>query len=294
MSDQVETIDEKALSEVLAEVDDWPVDTVGVGVTTLAGTVATHGAVDTVLPFASLTKPLGAYAVLIAVQDGALHLDEPAGPDGAPRDITVRKLLAHASGLPLEPDGAIGAPGRRRIYSNWAYELLGELVAERVGTSFAEHLRLEVLGPLGMTDTTLDGSPAHAARGTVSDLLAFARELLAPELLDDELHAAATTIAFPGLDGVVPGFGRQSPCDWGLGFELKAGKDPHWTGSALDPRTFGHFGRSGSYLWVDPTRGLACAELADRDFEQWSKDLWPGFNDRVVASAGDAAQPGDA
>jgi CubicO group peptidase (beta-lactamase class C family) len=273
------------LADVLAEVDDWPVDTVGVGVTEAEATSATHGATDTVLPFASLTKPLAAYAVLIAVQDGAVHLDEPAGPDGAPQDITVRKLLAHASGLPLESDGLVGTPGRRRIYSNWGYELLGELVADRVGSSFAEHLQLEVLGPLGMNRTVLDGSPAYAARGTVTDLLAFARELLAPELLDDELHAAATTIAFPGLDGVVPGFGRQSPCDWGLGFEIKSGKDPHWTGKALDPSTYGHFGRSGSFLWVDPTRGLACAELADRDFEQWSKDLWPDFNDQVVETA---------
>jgi CubicO group peptidase (beta-lactamase class C family) len=273
------------LADVLAEVDDWPVDTVGVGVTEAEATSATHGATDTVLPFASLTKPLAAYAVLIAVQDAAVHLDEPAGPDGAPEDITVRKLLAHASGLPLESDGLVGTPGRRRIYSNWGYELLGALVADRVGSSFAEHLQLEVLGPLGMSQTVLDGSPAYAARGTVTDLLAFARELLAPELLDDELHAMATTIAFPDLDGVVPGFGRQSPCDWGLGFEIKSGKDPHWTGTALDPSTYGHFGRSGSFLWVDPTRGLACAELADRDFEQWSKDLWPDFNDRVVETA---------
>ena len=281
-----------ALDEVLAEVDGWPVETVGVGVTTAEATSATHGAIDTVLPFASLTKPLAAYAVLIAVQDGAVHLDEPAGPEDAPADITVRKLLAHSSGLPLEPDGLVGAPDRRRIYSNWGYELLGELVAERVGSSFADHLQIEVLGPLGMGRTVLEGSPAHAARGTVTDLLAFARELLAPELLEGELHEAATTIAFPGLDGVVPGFGRQSPCDWGLGFEIKDGKDPHWTGAALDPSTFGHFGRSGSFFWVDPTRGLACAELADRDFDQWSKDRWPDFNDRVVEAASAAGAGG--
>ncbi len=281
------------LDDVLAEVDDWPVDTVGVGVTTADATSATNGAIDTVLPFASLTKPLAAYAVLIAIQDGAVHLDEPAGPEGAPEDITVRKLLAHASGLPLETDGLVGTPDSRRIYSNWGYERLSELVAERVGSSFADHLEIEVLGPLGMSQTVLEGSPAHAARGTVTDLLAFARELLDPELLDGELHETATTIAIPGLDGVVPGFGRQSPCDWGLGFEIKGGKDPHWTGAALHPTTFGHFGRSGSFFWVDPTRGLACAELADRDFGQWSKDLWPGFNDRIVEAASEAG-PGAA
>jgi CubicO group peptidase (beta-lactamase class C family) len=279
-----------ALPDVLAEVDGWEPETVAVGVTDADGTLATHGAVDEVLPLASLTKPLAAYAVLIAVRDGALHLDEPAGPK-ADEGATVRHLLAHASGLPPEDGGVMTtAPGSRRIYSNWAYEILGDLVAERVDDPFPEHLEHVVLAPLGMEDTVLDGSPAADARGTVTDLLAFARELLAPTLLDEELHAAATTIAFPGLDGVVPGYGRQSPCDWGLGFELKGDKSPHWTGDRLDPATFGHFGRSGSFLWVDPTRGLAAAELADRDFDRWAKDAWPAFNDRIVdAATGDGS-----
>lgn len=277
------------LSDVLAVVDDWPVDTIAVGVTDGDGTLATHGPVDAVLRFASVTKPLTAYAVLIAVQDGALHLDEPAGPK-ADEGATVRHLLAHAGGLPPDDGGPMTtAPGTRRIYSNWGYDLLGELVAERVGEAFADHLTHEVLEPLGMRDTVLDGSAAHAGRGTVHDLLAFARELLTPKLLDDELHRAATTIAFPGLDGVVPGYGRQTPCDWALGCELKGNKDPHWTGTELAEATFGHFGQSGSFVWVDPTRRLAAVELADRDFGDWAKDGWPGLQDEIVRAAGGTA-----
>lgn len=279
-----------ALTDVLAEIDGWEPTTVAVGVTDADDTIAEHGPTGTVLPFASLTKPLAAYAVLVAVRDGALHLDEPAGPK-ADEGATVRHLLAHASGLPPDEGGVMStAPGTRRIYSNWGYDLLGELVAERVHHPFAEHLEHEVLAPLRMHDTVLDGSPAAAARGTVTDLLRFARELLRPTLLDEDLHAAATSVAFPGIDGVVPGYGRQSPCDWGLGLEIKSAKSPHWTGDALAPSTFGHFGRSGSFLWVDATRGLAAAELADRDFARWAIDAWPGFNDRLVAAAtaGDA------
>lgn len=277
--------DTAPLSEVLARVDDWPPDTVAIGVTRATGTLATHGPTDAVLAFASVTKPLTAYGVLVAVRDGLLHLDEPAGPDGAAQDATVRHLLAHAGGLPLEHDEETIGVERRRIYSNWGFEVLGELVAQRTGTSFAEHLDHEVLAPLRMSRTHLEGSPAHGAKGTVADLLAFARELLDPTLLDDDLHAAATAVAFPGLDGVVPGYGRYSPADWGLGFEIKNGKSPHWTGDALAGATFGHFGRSGSYLWVDPTRGLACAELADRDFGDWAKERWPAHNDAIVAAA---------
>jgi CubicO group peptidase (beta-lactamase class C family) len=274
-----------ALTEVLAEVDGWEPDTVAVGVTDADGSLATHGPTGRVFAFASLTKPLTAYAVLIAVRDRFLHLDEPAGPK-AGEGATVRHLLAHASGLPMDEGGVMTTePGTRRIYSNLGYEVLGELVAERTGHPFAEHLDHEVLVPLGMRSTGLDGTPAAAARGTVDDLLRFARELLLPTLLDEDLHAEATTLAFPGLEGVVPGYGRQTPCDWSLGFEVKGAKEPHWTGDALDPSTFGHFGRSGSFMWIDPTRGLAAVELADRDFDRWAKDAWPSFNDRIVAAA---------
>jgi CubicO group peptidase (beta-lactamase class C family) len=279
--------DPDGLAGVLAQVDEWPPTTVAVGVTEVTATLATHGPVDRAFPLASVTKLLTAFGVLVAVQDGAVHLDEPLGPSEAIPDATVRHLLAHASGLPPDPGGAVRSPEQRRIYSNWGFEVLGELVAERVGSTFAEHLDLEVLQPLGMAATRLTGSPAAGAHGTVTDLLAFARELLDPQLLDPALLTEATRVAFPGLDGVLPGFGRQSPNDWGLGFELRGTKAPHWTGSELPPTTFGHFGQSGSFLWVDATRGIACAELADQAFGTWAKDRWPGFTDAVATAVGD-------
>jgi CubicO group peptidase (beta-lactamase class C family) len=265
------------LDEVLAEVDAWPVDTIAVGVTTAADVLGTHGPVDEVLRLASVTKPLAAYTTLVAIQHGYLHLDEPAGPEGS----TVRHLLAHASGLWFDGEGPTGRPGAHRVYSNLGFEALGRLVAQRVGVSFADHFALEVTEPLGMASTRLDGSPAHAAHGTVADLLTFARELLAPTLIDPELMREARTVQFPGLVGVLPGFGRQDPNDWGLGFELRDDKSPHWTGPGQSPATFGHFGQSGSFLWVDPDAEVACAFLADRDFGGWSAKRWPPFNQAV-------------
>ena len=41
--------------------------------------------------------------------------------------------------------------------------------------------------------------------------------------------------------------------------ELRDRKSPHWTGSRNSERTFGHFGRSGTFLWVDPEPGIALA-----------------------------------
>jgi CubicO group peptidase (beta-lactamase class C family) len=93
-------------------------------------------------------------------------------------------------------------------------------------------------------------------------------------------------VVFPGLAGVLPGIGRQEPNDWGLGFELKDAKRPHWTGSGNSPATFGHFGGSGTFLWVDPTAGIACTCLTDLDFGDWALDAWPALSDAVLAELG--------
>lgn len=270
------------LAEVLATTAAWEPDVVAVGMTDADTTLASRGPTDEVLWLASVSKPITAYGVLLAAQHGELALDEPVEVPGADPEVTVRHLLAHAGGLPPEPGGPGTTPGRRRSYADWAYELLGDLVASRVGLPFERYLDAEVFAPLGMSRTHLGGPAGHGVHGTLDDLLRFARELLDPELLAAGRLAEATTVAFPGLDGVVPGFGRQTPNDWGLGFELKGRKDDHWMGTRLSPRTFGHFGLSGAFLWVDPTRGVAAAELTDRRFGPWAKAAWGPFNDALV------------
>ncbi len=277
-------MDSRAVQEVLAETGTWAPDTVTVGVTDADATLASHGPTDRRLWLASVTKLLSAYGVLLAAEEGQLSLDEPVEVPGTLEEVTVRHLLAHAGGLAATPGGNHRPPEERRIYADWGYGVLGELVEQRVGLPFAEHLTIEVFEPLGMAATTLEGAPGHGARGSVDDLLRFARELLAPTLLPAERLAEATRVAYPGLDGVVPGYGRRSPNDWGLGFELKGGKSDHWMGQRLPPETFGHFGRSGAFLWVDPTRGLAAAELADREFGDWARQVWGAFNDRLLAA----------
>jgi CubicO group peptidase (beta-lactamase class C family) len=175
-------------------------------------------------------------------------------------------------------------PGRRRIYSNRGMEIVAETLATRSARPFGQLLADEICLPLGMTATRLEGSPAWGAIGPLSDLLTLAVELLRPSLVGEDLMAQATRPVFPGLPGVVPGFGRQQNCDWGLGFEIRDNKAPHWTGSRNSPGTFGHFGRSGSFIWVDPQARIACASLADRDFDQWAKQAWPQLSDDVLAA----------
>ncbi len=242
--------------------------------------VGTEGPVEETFFWASVTKLCTALAVLVAVEEHTLALDDPAGPPGS----TVAHLLSHASGLGPSGRRVLAAPGQRRIYSNGNYELLGETLAERAGMPFVNYLTEAVLEPLGMDGASLPAgaSPAAGMTGTVLDLLALGAELLVPTVVAPETLALATSVAFPGLSGVVPGFGRYDPCDWGLGPEIRNGKQPHWTGWRNSPATFGHFGRAGGFLWVDPVAGVACATLSDQEFGPWAVAAWPAFSDAVL------------
>ena len=239
---------------------------------------------DPTLPgeWASVTKLVTALGVLVAVEEEVVALDEPAGPTGS----TVRHLLAHASGLAFDEDRVVDQPGEQRMYSNHGFEVLATLVGDRAGMPFADYLTEGVLSPLGMAATHLDGSPAAGLLGPLDDLVRLGGELLEPTLVSPVTLRNATTVVFPGLGGVLPGFGRQHPLDWGLGFELRDAKSPHWTGRRNSPATFGHFGKSGSFLWVDPAVGLACAVLSGRDFGPCAKEAWPLLSDAVLAEHG--------
>jgi CubicO group peptidase (beta-lactamase class C family) len=243
------------------------------------GTLEASGPIDQRFPLASVTKILTSLAAWLAIEEGVLDLDRPAGPPGA----TVRHLLAHASGLHFDRDDVLARPGQRRIYSNRGIEVLADVLAAEAGMPFEQYLREGVLDPLGMRATVLAGSPAADAVGTVDDLARLAAELLAPTLIAPETLAAATAVAFPGLDGVLPGFGRQTPNDWGLGVELRDHKAPHWMPPTSSPRTFGHFGRAGGFLWVDPDTRLACGSLGERPFGPWAAELWPVLGDEILS-----------
>lgn len=264
----------------LDPVGSWPVGAAAAAVVGPDGTVLeTYGQQDKVFPLASVTKPLVALSVLVAVEEGALGLDDPAGPEGS----TVRHLLAHASGLAPDKDLVVAKPATRRIYSNAGFDVLGDHLAAVTGLSCADYLHQALAEPLGLTGTALVGPPHAGGESTVGDLALVAAELVRPgRLLHPSTVAALATVQFPGLSGVVPGYGRQQDNDWGLGFEIRDAKSPHWTGRGNHPSTYGHFGRSGTFLWVDPVARVGLVVLTDTEFEQWAKDAWPPLADAVL------------
>lgn len=264
--------------DLKGELSQWPVDNAAVIVVGEQGVLTSAGDIDREHPWASVTKIVTALTVLILGEQGVVDLDEPAGPPGA----TLRHLLAHASGLAYDSANSLARPGQRRIYSSRGYEVVAEHAEQRAGVPFVELLRRNVLQPLGMSATTLRGSPASGAFGPVRELSTLAMELLHPRGLSAAVVAAATTTAFPGLPGVLPGFGRHEHNDWALGCEVRGQKAPHWTAPENSPATYGHFGQAGGFLWVDPELGIGCVSLSDMPFGPWAMTAWPRMSTEIL------------
>jgi CubicO group peptidase (beta-lactamase class C family) len=269
------------LDDALSIIDDWGAEHAAAALVGPDATLARHGDSKRSFRWTSVTKLATALAVLSAVDDDLVDLDEPAGPP----DSSVRHLLAHASGLPFEGSAPIARPGTRRIYSNAGFDVLGRLLAERTDRRFETALAERVLVPLGMTATILQGRPSAGLHGPIGDLEALARELLRPTVISRGSLSKATSVAFPGLKGLLPGVGTFDPLDWGLGFEIRDGKVPHWTGARNSPGTFGHFGGAGTFLWVDPALDRALVCLTVREYGPWALDAWPAFSDIVIDSS---------
>ncbi len=150
---------------------------------------------ETLFHMASVTKPFVATCVMKLWEQGKVDLDAPVIKyvpyfhlsDPRYRQITVRQMLTHTSGMPdvedyewskpqyddealeryvksLGPQKLLWAPGARMAYSNMAYEVLGDLVAKISGTSFEAYVDAHILQPLGMKSSTLLIKKADAAK----------------------------------------------------------------------------------------------------------------------------------
>ncbi|WP_067780263.1 serine hydrolase domain-containing protein [Actinomyces vulturis] len=246
--------------------------------------VGAWGNVDEIYPLASVTKVIGAVGAWVAISRDQMSLDDPAGPEGS----TIRHLLAHASGLAFDSDAVLSLPGTRRIYSNRGIEVMGDYLELSTGYGIEEWLETQVLEPLGMASTFVEGSIAHAGRGSARDVATLACELAAPTLVDAQLAGQACAPVFPDLDGVLPGYGRQTPNPFGLGVEVRGTKNPHWTSHHASPRTVGHFGQAGSFIYSDPDHDIQAAFVGTKPFNSYHRSIWPELNDAVYEWLGEA------
>jgi CubicO group peptidase (beta-lactamase class C family) len=281
--------------EALGLVETWPVPHVAAAVIAPDGSVTSTGDAHRVFRLASISKPITAWAALVAAEEGTIDLDAPPRHVTAQPGCTMRHLLSHAGGYPFDGPDPIARPERRRIYSNTGIEMAAAEIAGAAGMSFEAYLREAVLEPLGMAATTLRGSPAHQVHSTLDDTVRFMAELRRPVLVAATTAADAFRPQYPDLSGIVPDVGRFAPCPWGIGVEIRGAKQPHWTGRTNSPATVGHFGGAGTMAWFDPAADCALVALTDRPFDDWHDEaltLWPELSDAVLADVAAARTGG--
>ena len=199
---------------------------------------------------------------------------------------TFRHLLSHASGL--GPDGdRLAPPERSRIYSNGGYDLLADELARHARTCRSSATSHEsVVAPLGLSAELAVLAGAGIA-ASLADMLAFGARAPRAEARGARDARRGDERPVPGLVGVLPGYGRMEPNDWGLGFELKDAKSR--TGRVAptpsDLRALRSKAGTATFLWVDRSAGVACAALADESFGDWAREAWPRLSDAVLAEA---------
>jgi len=242
------------------------------------GERARRGDVALMRPWRSVTKTLTGFAAALALQEGRADLEDEAGPPGA----TLRHLLAHASGYFYESESTLQAPGLRRHYSNYGIDEAARHLERALGRELGEWIQERLAGPLGMTALEWTGSASVGARGPLTDLALFAGELLRPTLLEEHWYAELTSVQFPELVGIMPGFGKQEPNPFALGLEVRGHKTPHWTGADNSPATIGHFGMLGTAFWVDPAADLALVIGTSHDFCDAHREVMPRLADAVL------------
>ncbi len=232
--------------------------------------VATQaGALDERRAWASVSKMVVALAMGVEFQEGRHHPEEVVDSRGA----TIAALMSHASGLGLEEGDPVVAPGTKRVYSNVAVDhLVRCVVGERDPATWLDE---RVLGPLGMRGTRLEGRPAAGVVGSTSDLATLAAAWLRSDVVGEATRESLRSVYLANLDGIVPGFGRFSPCPWGLGPEVR-GTKRHWMGD-WPASSFGHFGQSGALILLNADEGIGVVATSTEPFGRWAVDLWPDW-----------------
>jgi len=135
---------------------------------------------ETVFQSGSMGKQFTATAVMMLVEDGKLHLDDPLTKyfqDAPPawKQVTVRRLLSHTAGFTDYPDNfdfrrdrteaemlrivagipLAYPPGTKYAYANLGYLTLGILIHHVTGKFYGDFLQERIFQPLGMTTTRI-------------------------------------------------------------------------------------------------------------------------------------------
>jgi CubicO group peptidase (beta-lactamase class C family) len=180
-----------------------------------------------IFDLASLTKVLATTAVaMIVYERGLLDLEAPvtaivpefADIDARRREITLRMLLAHSSGLPAYEKLFLraetrkdllqaafttqlaAAPGARAEYSDIGFIILGVVLERLADESLDTFCQREIFGPLGMAHTTFN--PTHALKDSIpptADDRTFRHRIIQGEVQDENASVLGGIAGHAGL-----------------------------------------------------------------------------------------------
>lgn len=227
-------------------------------------------------------------------------------PDMVPENTGLRKRQAPLSAftaatcrVPL-----LFEPGAETRYQSMGI-LLASTIAERItNTPFRDFLRQEIYTPLGMKDTSLGlggrkiadtawcqtpgsgdeewnwnspywrdlGAPWGGAHSTVEDVGRFLEFFLHPR--NGVLRAATSQQMIRNQNAAT-----NKP--WGFGFMVERGT----FGKSCSPRTFGHYGSTGTVAWADQEKDLICVLLTTKPADQSRAGLLGPVSDMISASS---------
>jgi CubicO group peptidase (beta-lactamase class C family) len=239
--------------------------------------LAEAGDLDEVRPWASISKTVVSLAFGVERDWEPGLFETPLGPPGS----TIANLLSHSSGLGLEESDPVVGVGTQRIYSNYGIDLA---VASILGDNTPDNwLQQRVFRPFGMSTTKLEDRPSSGVVGSTNDLAKLAVAWLRPDAVTKETRNQLIRPYAPQLNGFVPGFGKFSPCPWGLGPEVR-GEKHHWMGD-WPPASFGHFGKSGALLLLNADEQIGLVATSTEPFAGWATNLWPAWTSAMRSLA---------
>ena len=231
----------------------------------------------------------------------------------------LERMLDVMCGLPLQ-----SAPGEELRYSNVGYGVIARFIERVSGVPFHEAMREDLLAPMGLADVVIRPDDPHLSRlshtddpaspgtdiesynsaywrdlgipwaglyATTSDVLRFACSFMPGQgrVISDDAASEMTTDQTGGVPGGVNSANvHWASGRWGLGWEVAGDKPRHWTGTLRSPRTWCHWGQTGTLVWVDPDRQLGLAVFGNRTVQTpWPlvPPRWSQLSDAIVRLA---------
>ncbi len=303
-----------------------------------------------IFDLASLTKVVATTTMaMILYERGLLDLEAPvtaivpefagdhSGDDPRRREVTVRMLLTHSSGLPAYEklflrvksredllQGAFSTalaapPGARAEYSDVGFMILGVVLERLADESLDAYCQREIFGPLGMTHTTFNPTPAFKnSIPPTADDRTFRHRIIQGEVQDENASVLGGVAPHAGLfstaedlaifahamlnggypilrSSTVELFSRRESGLEGtsraLGWDTPSALSQ--SGKYFSSRSFGHLGYTGTSLWIDPDRQLSITLLTNRTWPDCKNEaiklVRPAFCDAVIEALGKQA-----